>query len=167
MLQKRWQTNMHYFQHSVFETGLSDFPLVTVTQFKMGCQKLKPQVITAIIKILINVKFQVDIKTCVSDKNDINSFKETVISVFNKHAPIKRKYIRANEAALMTKNLHKEIMKQWRLRNKYSKVKSLTDRKNHNMQRNFCKKYKEYFNNLDTKKVTDNRTFLRAVVAIF
>ena len=85
---------------------------MTVTQFKMGYQKLKPQVITAIIKILINVKFQVDIKTCVSDKNDINSFKETVISVFNKHAPIKRKYIRANEAALMTKNLHKEIMKQ-------------------------------------------------------
>ena len=65
---------MHYFQHSVFETGLSDFPLVTVTQFKMGCQKLKPQVITAIIKILINVKFQVDIKTCLSDENDINSF---------------------------------------------------------------------------------------------
>ena len=54
--------------------GLSDFPLVTVTQFKMGCQKLKPQVITAIIKILINVKFQVDIKTCLSDENDINSF---------------------------------------------------------------------------------------------
>ena len=50
------------------------FPWLTVTQFKMGCQKLKPQVITAIIKILINVKFQVDIKTCVSDKNDINSF---------------------------------------------------------------------------------------------
>ena len=36
-----------YFQHSnVFETGLSDFHLLTVTEFKMGFQKLKPQVIT-------------------------------------------------------------------------------------------------------------------------
>ena len=36
-----------YFQHSnVFETGLSDFHLLTVTEFKMEFQKLKPQLIT-------------------------------------------------------------------------------------------------------------------------
>ena len=36
-----------YFQYSnLFETGLSDFPLLTVTEFKMGFLKLKPQVIT-------------------------------------------------------------------------------------------------------------------------
>ena len=36
-----------YFQHSnVFETGLADFHLLTVTEFKMGLQKFKPQVIT-------------------------------------------------------------------------------------------------------------------------
>ena len=40
------------------------------------------------------------------------------------------------------------------------------------MQRNFCKKLlratkKEYFNNLDTKKVTDNKTFWKTVVPIF
>ena len=55
-------------------------------------------------------------------------------------------------------------MKRSRLRNKYLKSKSLTDRKNYNMQPNFCKKRlrttkKEYFNNLDTKKVTDNKAF--------
>ena len=32
-----------YFQHSsVFETGLSDFPVLTATEFKMGFRKLKP-----------------------------------------------------------------------------------------------------------------------------
>ena len=36
-----------YFQHSnVFETGLSNFHLLTVTEFKMEFQKLKPQLIT-------------------------------------------------------------------------------------------------------------------------
>ena len=64
----------------------------------------------------------------------------------------------------MTKNLHKEIMKWSKLENKYLKSKSLTDRKNYNMQRKFCKKRlrtskREYFNNLDTKKALDNRTF--------
>ena len=63
-------------------------------------------------------------------------------------------------------------MKRSRLRNKYLKSKSLTDRKNYNIQRNFCKKLlrttkKEYFNNLDTKKVTDNKTFWRTAVPTF
>ena len=36
-----------YFQHStVFETGLSDFYKLAVTEFKMWFEKLKPQVIT-------------------------------------------------------------------------------------------------------------------------
>ena len=119
-----------YFQHSnVFETGLSDFHLLTITEFKMGFPKLKPQVITyRNYKNFNNDRFQADIKTCGFDTKDINSFKETVLSVFNKYAPIKKKYIRANEAPFMTKNLHKEIMKKRsRLRNKYLKSKSLTD----------------------------------------
>ena len=34
------------FQHSkVFETGLSDFHLLTVTEFKMSFQKLQPKII--------------------------------------------------------------------------------------------------------------------------
>ena len=63
-------------------------------------------------------------------------------------------------------------MKRSRLRNKYLKSKSLTDRKNYNIQHNFCKKLlrttkKEYFNNLDTKKITDNKTFWRTVAPTF
>ena len=38
---------LNCFQHGdVFETDLSDFHLLTVTEFKMGFQKLKPQAIT-------------------------------------------------------------------------------------------------------------------------
>ena len=136
----------------------------------MGFQKLTPQVITYHnYKNFDNDKFQADIKTCGFDTNDINSFKDTILSVFNKYAHIKKKYIRANDAHFMTKTYIKKLS---RLRNKYLESKSLKDRKSYNMQRNFCKKLlrttkKEYFNNLDTKKVTDNRTFWRTVVPIF
>ena len=80
-----------YFQHSnVFETGLSDFHLLTITEFKMGFQKRKLQVITyRNYKKFNNDKFQADIKTYRFDKNDINLFKETILSVFNKYGPIK------------------------------------------------------------------------------
>ena len=113
-----------------------------------------------------------DVKTCGFDKKDINGFKETTLSVFNKYAPIKNKYIRENEAPFMTKKLHKEIMKWSKLRNKYLKSKPLTDREKYNIQRNLCKKLvrttkKEYFNNLNTKKVTDNKTFWRTVAPTF
>ena len=163
-----------YFQHNnVFKTGLSEFHLLTVTEFKMGFQKLKTQVITYRNYKNFNMdRFQADIKTCGFDTKDINSFKEAILSVFSKYAPNKKKHIRANEAPFMTKNLHKEIMKRSRLRNKYLRSKSLTDRKNYNIQRNFCKKLlrttkKEYFNNLGTKKITDNKTFWRTVVPTF
>ena len=72
----------------------------------MGFQKLKPQVITyRNYKNFDNDKFQADIKTCRFDKNNTNSFKETIHSIFNKYAPVEKKYIRANEASFMTKNL--------------------------------------------------------------
>ena len=64
----------------------------------------------------------------------------------------------------MTKELHKAIIKRSKLRNKLLKRKTFSDRKTYTSQRNFCKKLlrnirRTYFNNLDIKKVTDNRTF--------
>ena len=90
----------------------------------------------------------------------------------DKHAPIKRKYIRANEAPFMVKDLHKAIMKRSKLRNKFLKSRNLSDRKNYTSQRNLCKKLlkstkRTYFNNLDIRKVTDNRTFWKTVVPLF
>ena len=147
--------------------------MLTVTEFKIGFQKLKPQVITyRNYKNFNNDRFQAAIKTCGFDPNNTSSFKETILSNFNKYGPIEKKCIRANEAPFMTKNLHKEIMKRSRLRNKYLKFKSLTDRTKYSIQRNFCEKLlritkKKYFNKLDTKKVNDNKTFCRTVVPTF
>ena len=39
----------------------------------------------------------------------------------NKHAPMKQKYLKANQGRFMTKDLHKAIMKQSRLRNTFQR----------------------------------------------
>ena len=96
---------------------------------------------------------------------------KTVFPIFNKHTPIKRKCIRANEAPFVTKDLHKAIMKRSKLRNTFLKLRTLSDRKNYTSHRNLCKKSvkntkRTYFNNLDIKKVTDNQTFWKTIVPL-
>ena len=71
----------------------------------------------------------------------------------------------------MTRELHKAIMKRSRLRNKFLKNKNEINRNNYRVQRNYCKKLlkttkKQYFNNLNTSKVTGNRTLWKTVVPL-
>ena len=163
----------NYFQqNNVSETGLSKFHMMVVTELKMGFQKLKPHIVAyRNYKHFDNENFRSDIQNCTSEKN-LKYFKETVFCIFNKHAPIKRKYAHANKVPFMAKELHKAIMKRSRLRNKFLKTKSITDRKNYNVQRNYCKKLlrstkKSYFNDLDTSKINDNRSFWKTIVPLF
>ena len=43
-------------------------------------------------------------------------YKSTIYNIFNLHVPVKKRYICANEAPFMSKELHKAIMKRSRLR---------------------------------------------------
>ena len=81
------------FQHNkVFETGLSDFHLLTVTEFKMSFQKLQPKIINyRDYKNFDNEKFRSDICKMNLNTTDLEGFMKTVFHIFNKHAPIKRK----------------------------------------------------------------------------
>ena len=65
---------------------------------------------------------------------------KAVFRIFNKHAPIKRKYIRANEVPFMTNDLHKAIMERSKLRNKFLKSRTLSDMEHYASQRNLYKK---------------------------
>ena len=63
-------------------------------------------------------------------------------------------------------------MKRSRLRNKFLKNKNEINRNNYKVPRNYCKKLlkttkKQYFHNLNTSKVTENRTFWKTVVHLF
>ena len=138
MLQKSWHptctdlilTNCpNYFQqNNVFETGLYDFHMIVVTESKMGFQKLKPQLYLIISTLIMNSSNQT--LKIGPQKNIWNALRKMFFCIFNKHAPIKRKYFLANEAPFMTKGLHKVIKKKSRLRNKFLKTKSITDWEN-------------------------------------
>ena len=57
------------------------------------------------------------------NNNDANfsEFNDRVETVLNEHAPIKKKYIRANDGPFMTKALWKAIYTRISLRNRYNK----------------------------------------------
>ena len=76
-------------------------------------------------------------------KTDLNNaelaeFHNEFSSVLNKYAPIKYKYIRANNSSYMTKSLRKEIILRFRLRNKFLKTKTEESKQLCNKQRNLC-----------------------------
>ena len=138
----------------------------------MSFQKLQPKINYRDYKNFDNEKFRSDIWKMNLNTTDLEGFMKTVFHIFNKHAPIKRKYIRANEAPFMTKDLHKAIIKRSKLRNKFLKSRNLFKWKNYTSQRNICKKLlkntkRTYFNNLGIRKVTDNRWFWKTVVPLF
>ena len=60
------------------------------------------------------------------------------MDVINKHAPLKRKYMRANHAEYMDKELRKAIMKRLKLRNEYLEHRSEENRLAYKKQSNFC-----------------------------
>ena len=111
------------FQRSaVLETGLSDFHLLTVTEFKMSFQKCKPHIITyRNYKNYDNDVFRSEIQTfCSLNETDLGLFKESIFCIFNKHAPIRKKYLRANEG----------LFKRSRYTNKFLKYKGQISRGN-------------------------------------
>ena len=66
------------------------------------------------------------------------TFKNTVDNTLQKHAPLKKRYVRQNQASLIKSKIHKEIMRGTRLRNKFSDSKTDADRIAFNKQHNFC-----------------------------
>ena len=110
---------LSYFQGStVFETGLSDFHLLTITEFKTSFQKRQPKIIKyRDYKNFDNNKFRSEILTYNSNYTDLRTLKETVFNIFNRYAPIKKIMFAPMKQHFMTKELHKAIMKKSRLRN--------------------------------------------------
>ena len=69
-----------------------------------------------------------------------DKFVNLLISLLDKHAPIKTKCLRGNEQPFMTKELRKEHMKRTRLLNKYRKNRTPENEANYKIQRNLCVK---------------------------
>ena len=99
-------------------------------------------------------------------------FDSTVTDVLFQHAPIKKKYLRANDGPFMIRELRKEMMHRTRFLNKYNKEKTNENLEAYKRQRNKCVKMLRkakfnYYKNLDLKNLTDNRKFWKTVKPVF
>ena len=109
-----------------------------------------------------------------SENNDLefDLFKGVLNEAIQRHAPIKQRYVRENQAPFINKTINKEIMKRTRLRNKFLNTKSDIDRKAYNKQRNLCvsliwREKKNFFNNISARDITGNKTFWKTVKPLF
>ena len=107
-------------------------------------------------------------KLCDQQYVPFKILKESANITLDKHAPLTKIHVSANQSPFMNKKLRKEIMKRSRLRNKFLNTKSDIDRKAYNKQRNYVvsllrNEKKNFYSSLDTKAVIDNRTFWKTV----
>ena len=69
------------------------------------------------------------------------TFEEKFLKVLNDHAPLKKKFIRANHAPYITKNLRKAIMKRSQLENKYISNSTVENRNKYKNIKTFAVNY--------------------------
>ena len=98
---------------------------IIATQLKISFQKKLSKIIAYHdYKKFDNAKFRDGVNNFAFDQFDVSNFKETIFNIFDKHAPVKQKHLRTNEAPFMTKEFHREIMKRSRLANNFLRTKS-------------------------------------------
>ena len=100
------------------------------------------------------------------------SFETIFNRVLDKHAPIKKKFVRANDKPFMTRALRKAVMLRSRLRNRYNKDQTVENWNKFRKHRNSCVKLfrrekRNYYNNLDISLVIDNKKFWKTVKPFF
>ena len=70
----------------------------------------------------------------------LNSFKATAQNIFDKHAPLKEKHVRCNQATFVYQNLRKAIMTRSRLLNKSRQDRTVSSQVANKKERNICVK---------------------------
>ena len=74
----------------------------------------------------------------ISFSEDYSKFQNVLGEVLNKHSPLKKKYLRANNSPFMTKQLRKMIMNRSRCKNSYFKNKTVANWEKYGKLRNDC-----------------------------
>ena len=150
-------------------TGLSDFHKMTSTVLKSSFIKLKPKTLHYRCYKKFNCNdFRKELKAALASVSRYGEFQTKYLSILNKHAPIKMKSVRANQAPYMTKTLSKAIMTRSSLKNKLYKNFTRENNRAYKKQRNYCsrlykKERKKYYENLNVKNITDNKVFWKTV----
>ena len=100
--------------------------------------------------------------------SEYNNLLTMIQIVLKKHAPLKSKIIRGNQAPFMNKELSKAIMRRSQLKTKYNKAKQEADRNAYKKQQNLCvklrrKAVKQYFVNKCRSGIMSNKNFWKTV----
>ena len=157
------------FKYScTIETGLSDHHKMTITVLKSFFQKQSATIIKyRNYKNFNETIFRTQLReqlTSIRDNITYEIFETIFMYLLNMHAPMKTKYIRANNGPFMNKILTKAAMTRSRLRNKFLKCPSNENETKYKKQRNYCtrlfkKEKKKLYDNIDISQITNNKTF--------
>ena len=148
-----------YKLSNTFETGISDHHKLISTVAKSGSFKGRPRE-----KIYRSYRsFNIEtFKKMLSDKlsrlesNSYSEFEKTFLTVLNKQAPLKTKFLRHNNNRFMAKELQKAIISKSQLKNRCNKTRNYKNLDLYKKQRNFCvsllrKTKRIYFKNVKSK----------------
>ena len=125
--------------------GLSDFHKMIILCLKTTFKKIPPKkIIFRDYKKFHEQNFLYDLDQQMikgkfyKEKNMYESFSDTFKAIVNKHAPLKEKMVRGNNAPFMTNELRKAIMNRSRLKKKYQDWPTRENFKNWKKQKNKC-----------------------------
>ena len=168
-------SNRSFQNTTTVSTGLSDFHKMTVTVMKTTFVKQKPKIIlyrdySKYVQDNCFIELRENMQN--TEVREYETFENIFLKGLNKHAPYKKKLIRANHKPYVTKQLRKAIMKRSFLENKYYKNMSAENRRAYRKQKNFCNRlYKKertmYYSNLHLDNITDNKKFWNTVKPLF
>ena len=155
---------------STVVTGLSDFHRMIISCLKTTFKKIPPKkIIFRDYKKFDEQNFLYDLDQQMikgiffEEKNMYETFSDTF-----KHALLKEKIVRGNNAAFMTKELRKAIMNKSRLKKKYQDSPSRENFKNWKKTENKCNKLcrkakKNHFRNITESNLNSNNKFWQFV----
>ena len=158
---------------SAISTGISDVHKMIITVLKTKFKKAKSkEIIYRTFRNFDKRIFTNDLKNCLVNCKSIIEFESKFLGVIDKHAPRKKKVVRATDVPYMTKTLRKAIADRSRLENRYYKSKTGESLRAYKKQKNFCSKLykkerKKYYTNLDINKITDCKKFWKTAKPFF
>ena len=86
-------------------------------------------------------------------RNNYIDFQNIMCKLLDKHAPVKKKYFRANDSPFMTKHLQKIIMNRSRSKNIFFKNKTVENWERYRKLRNECVKLTKKKQNPNISKI--------------
>ena len=133
----------HFLKTEILETGLSDFHKLIITATTLKFEKQSPQIVTSqnykdYKKELFEKEIQIKLSEFHIEGIPYEAFTNISTNTLNLYAPLKKKYMTANHSRFISKELSKEIMLRYRLRNKFPRDNTNEARTKYRKQCNIC-----------------------------